>query len=147
MSLQLNSKAPDFQLEDTEHKMFKLSDLLGQWVLLYFYPKDETPGCTAEACSFRDSFAELKKYLTIIGISADSVKSHQSFKEHHQLPFVLLADPEKTALTAYEVNGLIFPKRSSFLINPEGSIIKIYDRVNLTNHVAQILQDIKELKN
>ena len=117
-------------------------DFSGHWTLVYFYPKDFTPGCTTEACSLRDNFAELQKKVTVIGVSADSADSHAKFKAKYQLPFELIADPDKKIIQAYGVDGLIFPKRTSFLINPQGKIAKIYEKVNPSTHAAQILTDL-----
>ncbi|HKZ34904.1 MAG TPA: peroxiredoxin, partial [Patescibacteria group bacterium] len=100
-------KAKDFNLPDENGKYHSLSDYLGKWVVLYFYPKDDTPGCTKEACSFRDHFAELKKYgVVILGISKDSIASHKKFSEKYHLPFPLLSDETKETLKAYGVWGV-----------------------------------------
>lgn len=136
MKLKVGQKAPEFLLPDQDGKIHKLSDFLGKWVLLYFYPKDDTPGCTIEACSIRDSFVHFKKMKTIVlGVSADSVKSHKKFEERYKLPFPLLSDESKKTIKAYGV-GI---KRMSFLINPEGKISKIYEDVKPAAHAGEVL--------
>src|SRR3989344_3240945 len=129
MNLKISQKAPDFVLLDQNGKKHKLSDYRGKWVLVYFYPKDDTPGCIVEACMIRDNFPDFKKLeATVLGVSVDSVKSHKKFVEKHELPFILLADEEKKTVKKYgvwqkkkmmgrEYYGTI---RSSFLINPKG---------------------------
>lgn len=142
MKLTINTNAPDFSAVDQNGKQHSLKDYKGHYVLLYFYPKDDTPGCTTEACQFRDYFAELKKYAVILGVSADNQKSHLKFAEKFSLPFPLLADDEKKIIGAYGADGLIMPKRTSFLINPEGKIITIYEKVKPNGHAQQVLKDI-----
>ena len=138
--------APDFTLPDETGKNRKLSDYLGNWVLLYFYPKDFTSGCIKEACSLRDNFQMLKKMVKIIGVSADSVKSHEKFSEKYSLPFTLLSDSGRKVINLYGATGLIFAKRVSFLINPKGVIEKVYDKVDPKVHAAQILTDLPKIK-
>ena len=145
MKLNIRDQAPDFQSTDQNGKIHELSAYAGKWLLIYFYPKDDTPGCTREACSLRDHFNELAKRLTILGVSADTTTSHQKFITKYHLPFTLLADPEKKLITAYGANGLIFDKRTSFLINPDGKITKIYERVNPDTHATEVLTDIANL--
>lgn len=135
MSLQINEAAPKIDGVDFS----------AGWTLVYFYPADFTPGCTTEACSFRDNFSELSKKVQIIGISADSAESHDKFKEEYKLPFPLISDPDKKLINAYGANGLLFAKRVSFLINPQGIIIKIYDKVDVKKHSNQILSDLNEI--
>jgi peroxiredoxin Q/BCP len=146
MSLSIGSSAPDFQLPDFEGVTHSLSDYKGKWVLLYFYPKDDTPGCTKEACSFRDSYSELSQSVEIIGVSADSVESHKAFKEKYHLPFLILSDSKKEVIHSYQVDGSLFPKRTTFLINPAGQVAKVYDKVNVNTHTEQILRDVQGLK-
>ncbi len=146
MSLTIGSLAPDFTLPDFENKLHSLAEFKGGWVLLYFYPKDDTPGCTKEACSFRDDYSELSQAVTIVGVSADSVESHQAFKEKYHLPFLLLSDVQKEVIHLYQVDGSLFPKRTSFLINPAGQVAKVYDKVNVNTHSEQILRDVQGLK-
>ena len=141
--LQVGSLAPDFELPDQDANLHKLSSYRGKKVLIYFYPKDNTPGCTAEACSLRDNFNELKeKNLVIFGISADTVESHKKFAEEHGLPFTLLADPEKKVVQLYNANGKLFVSRISYLIDEEGKIQKLYPKVNPLDHANQIMADL-----
>ena len=143
--LKVGQKAPDFKLPDQKGNLHNLADYKGGWLLIYFYPKDFTSGCTQEACSLRDNFSSLKDKLKLVGISADSVESHKSFSEKYNLPFTLLSDPERKAIKSYGTNGLIFAKRTSFLINPQGVIEKIYEKVDPTSHAKEILKDISSL--
>jgi peroxiredoxin Q/BCP len=141
--LAVGSQAPDFELLDQDGQSHKLSSYLGKKVLIYFYPKDNTPGCTAEACALRDNFNELKaKNLVIFGISADTVASHKKFADQHGLPFTLLADPEKKAVALYEADGAMFVSRISYLIDEQGKIMKVYPNVNPLNHAAEIMSDL-----
>lgn len=152
--LKQGDKAPEFNLPDQNGAMHALKDERGKWVLLYFYPKDDTPGCTTEACSLRDSFPAFEKLgITVFGASADSVKSHGKFAEKYKLPFTLLADEEKTLVNDYGVWGkkkfmgreYLGVKRWSFLIDPNGKIAKIYEDVKPAQHVEMVLADLKEL--
>jgi peroxiredoxin Q/BCP len=140
--LEKGSKAPDFNLPDQSGILHSLNDYQGKWLLLYFYPKDNTPGCTKEACSFRDNFSLLKKKVEVVGVSGDSVKSHKNFADKYSLPFTLLSDSEKKVINDYGANNLIFAKRTSFLINPNGVIEKVYEKVDPSNHALEIFQDI-----
>jgi thioredoxin-dependent peroxiredoxin len=141
--LGLGSKAPDFELPDQDGKLHKLSSYLGKKVLIYFYPKDNTPGCTAEACALRDNFDQLKaKNLVIFGISADTIESHKKFANDHGLPFTLLADPEKVVVKKYNANGKLFVSRISYLIDEQGKIMKVYPSVNPINHASEIMSDL-----
>jgi peroxiredoxin Q/BCP len=141
--LKANDKAPDFTLPDETGKEYKLSDYSGNWVLLYFYPKDFTSGCTKEACSLRDNFGKLKDKVIIIGVSADSVESHKKFSKKYTLPFTLLSDSGRNVIKLYGATGFIFAKRVSFLINPKGVIEKVYDKVNPETHTDEILADME----
>ncbi|MBI3577258.1 peroxiredoxin [Candidatus Gottesmanbacteria bacterium] len=143
MKLLVGNHAPEFSAPDQNGKIHTLADYKGKWVLLYFYPKDFTSGCTVEACSIRDNFKELSKLVTVLGVSADSVASHKKFIAKHELPFTLLADPERKVINAYGTNGIIFTKRTSFLIDARGIIAKIYEKVNPATHVSEILSDLK----
>ncbi|HLE49426.1 MAG TPA: peroxiredoxin [Patescibacteria group bacterium] len=138
--------APDFTLPDEMGRNHKLSDYRGDWVLLYFYPKDFTPGCIKEACSLRDNFEKLKGVVKILGVSADSVKSHKKFSEKYSLPFTLLSDSDRKVINLYGATGVVFAKRVSFLINSKGVIEKIYDKVDPKVHADQILSDLSETK-
>lgn len=137
--------APHFTAEDQDGRARRLEEFRGNWVLLYFYPRDNTPGCTAEACSLRDNFEALKKFVTVVGISADSVKSHAAFVAKHGLPFTLLADPKHDVISRYGANGVLFPKRTSFLIDPDGIIVKVYEKVKPTEHADELLADFVDL--
>jgi peroxiredoxin Q/BCP len=122
-----------------------LSDYLGQWVLIYFYPKDNTPGCTKEACTFKSEmqrFNELK--VKVIGVSADSEESHRKFIAKYGLNFTLLSDQKKDMIRAYEAAG-IGTKRISYLIDPQGLIFKSYAKVNPTEHAEEVLNDVKNI--
>ena len=151
----LNKPAPAFTLPDQDGTDHTLSDYAGSYVLLYFYPKDMTPGCTEEACSFRDHLNELKTHgVQVLGVSADSVKSHKKFVEKHDLNFPLLADTEKEIVKKYGilVEKSMFGKkymgiqRDSFLIGKDGTILKHYEKVKPSEHVADVLRDVKELE-
>ena len=155
MKLKRGDKAPDFTLPNQEGKEVKLSDLKGQWLLLYFYPKDNTPGCTKEACSIRDSMPRFNTQgLKVMGISTDSVESHKKFSQKHDLSFDLLSDKEKKVVKSYGVWGkkkfmgmeFMGTRRMSFLINPEGKIAKIYEKVKPAKHSQEVLEDIILLK-
>jgi peroxiredoxin Q/BCP len=144
--MKLNEKdaALDFNLPDQDGKIHKLSDYKGRWLLLYFYPKDFTPGCITEACSFRDNFSKLKERMEIVGVSADDIKSHKKFVQKYNLPFTILSDDKKKTIKDYGTDGLIFARRTSFLINPEGVIEKIYEKVDPSTHVDEIFKDINQ---
>lgn len=143
------TSAPAFSGQDQHGKTISLSDFAGKTLVLYFYPKDDTPGCTAEACSLRDHYQTLlDKGLAVVGVSPDSSGSHQKFAEKYQLPFSLLADPDKTILKAYEAWGLKknYGKeyegviRCTYLINPQGQIQKVFKKVDTKAHAEQILK-------
>lgn len=145
-------KAPLFCLIDENNKEHCLASYQGQWVLVYFYPKDDTPGCTQEACALRDSWAEFKKYnAVVLGVSADSVGSHKKFKEKFNLPFPLLVDSDREVMKSFDVLGeksmfgkaFIGIKRESFLINPEGEIVKHYKNVKPAIHAEEVLRDLE----
>lgn len=143
-------RAPEFELEDQTGRLHSLEDYRDQWVVLYFYPKNETPGCTTEACEFRDNiFAFRDLNAQILGVSIDSVESHKSFAENHSLPFPLLADVDGTTADAYGVKtrmlGMTVARRQTFLIAPDGSIAKHYAKVDPSEHSAQVIADLTEL--
>jgi peroxiredoxin Q/BCP len=147
-------KAPDFKLSDETGKIHSLSDYKGQNVLLYFYPKDMTPGCTVEAQCFRDRLNDLKALgVQVLGVSADSIGSHQKFKEKHHLNFPLLADTDKEVIQKYGVwkEKSMYGKkymgisRESFLIDREGMIVKHYAKVTPAQHVEEVLKDAKKM--
>lgn len=146
--------APDFSLPDQDGTIHTLSAYRGRFVLLYFYPKDDTPGCTKEACALRDADPDFSKLDgVVLGVSADSVKSHKKFAEKYELKFPLLADENKAVVNAYGVWGLkkfmgreyegIF--RNSFLIGPDGTIKKVYEKVKPELHAQEVLEDLKSL--
>jgi peroxiredoxin Q/BCP len=150
----LNSPAPDFTLPDQDGKSHTLSHHRGAWVLLYFYPKDDTPGCTKQACMLRDAlpaFGKLK--AKVFGVSVDSVASHKKFAEKYELPFTLLADADKKVVELYGVWGkkkfmgkeYDGTMRTSFLIDPDGNIAKIYENVKPETHAEEVLKDLGEL--
>lgn len=150
----LNKKAPDFKLADQDGSIRSLSDYSGKWVLLYFYPKDMTSGCTVEAKKFRDRAKELEKMgVVVIGASCDDVKSHKKFADKENLNFPLLADTEKDLVTKYGVwveksmygKKYMGIQRDSFLIDPKGKIIKHYSKVKPETHVDEVLTDLKDL--
>ncbi len=155
MKIRLNTFAPDFSLSDQEGKIHNLSQYKGQWILLYFYPKDDTPGCTKEACAIRDNFPAFKKLkIQVFGISVDSVKSHKKFAEKYELPFTLLADENKAVVKKYGVwakkkfmgRKYMGTLRTSFLINPQGKIAKIYETVKPEIHAEEVLADLRVLQ-
>lgn len=150
-AIEIGKLAPDFTLSDQKNQPQTLSKMRGQWVVLYFYPKDETPGCVAEACSFRDNIVAIKaKNTAVWGVSVDNNESHDNFAKNHQLPFTLLADPNGRVAKRYGSlrNLLIFKiaKRHSFIIDPQGKIAKVYRSVNPKSHVAEILKDLQNLQ-
>jgi peroxiredoxin Q/BCP len=152
MILKDNTRAPDFTLLDETGKPQKLSDYRGKTVLLYFYPKDDTPGCTTEACSFRDNYSAYQNAgVTILGVSPDTSKSHAKFKEKYHLPFALLADDGhkvcelygvwgKKKLVGREYDGVF---RTTFLIDPKGVITKVFEDVKPAEHSAEVLAFVK----
>lgn len=147
--------APAFSLPDQTGAVRTLSEFTGRWLVLYFYPKDDTPGCTAEACSFRDGYAQLAEQgIQVAGVSRDSVKSHARFADKYHLTFPLLSDESGEVIKAYgawglkkfmgrEFEGIL---RQTFLINPEGRIAKHYPKVTPKDHAAQILRDAGEFQ-
>lgn len=148
--LQPGEKAPDFIATDQDGNTVSLNDFKGYKLILYFYPKDNTPGCTAEACNLRDNYGSLlKKGYKIIGISADDGKSHKNFIAKNVLPFPLIPDKEKKIIKAYGVWGMkkLYGReyegimRTTFIISPEGIIEKIFTKVDTKNHTAQILAE------
>ena len=149
--LELQAKAPDFTLSDKDGKQVSLSDFLGKKVILYFYPKDNTPGCTRQACAFAGAYEEVRrKNVEVIGISKDSVASHVKFAEKYHLPFVLLSDPELQAIQAYGVwqEKKLYGKvsmgvvRTTFIIDEEGKIEKIMPKVKPDTNAAEILAEL-----
>jgi peroxiredoxin Q/BCP len=148
-------KAPDFSAKDQNGKDHKLSDYIGRWVVLYFYPKDLTPGCTTEACNFRDDLPEFNKLdAAIIGVSKDSVQKHLKFAKKYDLPFTLISDEKGTICETYGVwqeKSLYGKKymginRSTYLIDPKGKIARVFPKVNVKSHAEEIKQAITDLK-
>jgi len=151
--LKEGDKAPDFAVPDAAGKMVRLKDLRGKKVVLYFYPKDDTPGCTKEACSFRDSFASFKRRgIEVLGVSLDNEKSHQKFAQKYNLPFRLLADTERSVSEAYGTYGekkfmgrtYMGNNRMTFLIDEKGKIKKIFSKVKPEDHAEEVLQAFNE---
>lgn len=144
--------APDFSLTDSAGDAHTLKQYVGKWVVLYFYPKDDTPGCTTEACSLRDARDTLAEMgAEIIGISKDDPNSHEKFKAKYSLNFTLLTDPEKKAITAYGAWGKkMFGQegilRKTFIINPDGQVVKVYGRVTPLGHGEQVIAELKRLQ-
>lgn len=143
------SAAPAFSSTDANGKVVRLKDLRGQKVALYFYPKDDTPGCTKEACSFRDSFGEFKKRgITVLGVSPDSEASHKKFAAKYNLPFTLLADKDHAIADAYGVYGekkfmgrtYMGVNRTTFLVDEKGKIKKIFEKVKPDEHASEVLE-------
>jgi len=151
--LKQGDKAPDFTSKDQDGKTVKLADFKGKRVVLYFYPKDDTPGCTKEACSFRDADdVYQKKGIKVFGVSTDDEKSHQKFISKFQLPFDLLADTDKDIVEKYGVWGekSMYGKkymgtiRKTFLIDEKGNIARIFDKVNVSEHADEVLEAFNE---
>lgn len=147
--LKEGSVAPAFKATNTKGETIRLKDLRGQKVVLYFYPKDDTPGCTKEACAFRDAFSDFKKRgIEVIGISTDSEASHQKFTTKYKLPFTLLADTDHSIADAYGVYGekkfmgrtYLGVKRMTFLIDEKGKIKKIFEKVKPDEHAREVLE-------
>jgi peroxiredoxin Q/BCP len=147
------NKAPSFNLPDQDGNNHSLEDYHGRWLVVYFYPKDDTPGCTAEACSFRDSKSDLEKLAAVVGISTDSVESHKKFSEKHHLNFTLLSDPDHQVIESYNSWGTkkfagkeyVGTFRNTLLVNPDGDIAKEYIGVDPNEHAPQIITDLKLL--
>jgi len=148
------SPAPAFSLPDQAGMTHALSDYAGKWVLLYFYPKDDTPGCTLEACQIRDQFQDFGSIgAVVLGVSTDSVASHAKFAKKYDLPFTLLADTNKEVVGKYGVFGekkfmgrtYMGTMRTSFLIRPDGTIAKVYEKVKPETHAAEVIADLGSL--
>ena len=142
--LKVGDTAPDFSTVNEQGKPVALKDFRGKTVVLYFYPKDDTPGCTAEAQSFRDHYSEFQTLGTVVlGVSFDSQESHEKFQEKHDLPFPLLVDSDKKIARAYGVKGTLFADRDVVVIDPKGKVVKILRSVDPDNIVAILLKDAK----
>lgn len=142
--------AADFSLPDQDGKLHRLIDYSGKWLVLYFYPKDDTPGCTQEACAFRDDLQQLTALgAEVVGVSVDDSSSHAAFANKYHLPFPLLADKSSDVAARYGVLlnlGLFkMARRYTFLINPQGKISKVYDKVETSRHSKEIIEDLKLL--
>jgi peroxiredoxin Q/BCP len=156
VDLQVGFDAPDFALPSDSGETIKLSDLKGKKVILYFYPKDDTPGCTKEACSFRDNLGVLQsKNVVVLGVSADSVESHKKFKQKYNLNFPLLSDEKLEVIKKYGVwkeknmygKKTMGIERSTFIIDEKGKIIKIYRNVKVDGHVEEIKKFLESTNN
>lgn len=152
--IKIGKIAPDFTLSDQDGKEHSLSHYKGQWALLYFYPKDDTPGCTKEACMIRDSFPDFQKLnIKVLGVSTDSVTSHKKFADKYRLPFTLLADTDKKVVNLYGVwakkkfmgKEYMGTLRTSFLIDPKGWIANIYEDVKPDSHAEEVLHYLENL--
>ena len=144
--LKENIKAPDFTLIDQNNKSHALFEYRDKWVIIYFYPKDDSPGCTKEANNFKenlDKFMDLN--AEVIGISPDLPQSHKKFADKYGITLTLLSDPNKEVISKYHARGLV-TKRVSYLVNPDGIIAKAYSTVNPARHAEEILQDLKYLR-
>lgn len=149
-------QAPNFSLQDQHGNTKTLADFTGQWIVLYFYPKDDTPGCTTEACNFRDEREAIAEYgnAAVIGISKDSVASHKKFADKYDLNFTLLSDPEHEVIEAYgawqekSMYGRKYMgiQRMTVIIDPSGNIVKEYPKVSPAKHAAEIIADLKALQ-
>jgi len=154
MAIKVGDKAPSFKLKNQDGKTISLSDLKGKPIVLYFYPKDDTSGCTKEACNFRDEFPKFGKMKAeIIGVSADSVESHKKFAQKYKLPFNLLSDEKKEVIEKYGVwqeksmygkkyMGIV---RTTFIIDASGKIGKIFPKVKVDNHNKEVMEALKEI--
>ena len=143
--------APNFNLQDQNGEWHSLEDYKGQYVVLFFYPKDGTPGCTTEACSFRDNIFEFQSLDTqILGVSLDDVDSHQEFSEKYSLPYPILADVNQNCADDYGVLGkfmmMTIAKRQSFIIDPQGKILKRYSKVDPDSHTSEVIEDLKSFR-
>ncbi|OKH25028.1 peroxiredoxin [Chroogloeocystis siderophila] len=140
MTLAVGTDAPSFTAKDTNGNTVSLSDFAGKTVVLYFYPKDDTPGCTKQACSFRDARTEYQsKDIVVLGVSKDDEASHQQFTQKYNLNFPLLADTDGSIIKAYDVDGGGYAKRVTYVIDPNGKIIHIDSAVNTSTHASDVL--------
>lgn len=150
-NLEVGDKAPNFILNDQNNEAHQLSDYEGRWVILYFYPKDDTPGCTTQACDFRDAVKRIIASRSVVfGLSLDSVESHKRFSDKNNLPFSLLSDEEGVAAKSYDslnnFMGYKSAKRNTFIINPQGFLSKIYLSVDPKTHSQMVLNDLSVLQ-
>ncbi len=143
----VGAAAPDFDLYDAAHKRHRLADYRGRWLVLYFYPKDATPTCTAEACNLRDGYHEFQaREVALLGVSLDTAASHADFAQRHSLPFPLLADREAAVARAYgalwDFGVFRFAKRHTYLIDPNGRVVKVYREITADRHAQEIIVDL-----
>lgn len=150
--LALNDTAPNFSLLDQDETAHELTDYLGQWKVIYFYPKDDTPGCTKEACAIRDIYTDFEKLgVKVFGVSKDSPEKHKKFADKYELPFTLLSDPEGEMISAYgawkekSMYGKTFMgiQRMSYLLDTDNKVVKVYPKVSPTEHALELLEDIR----
>jgi peroxiredoxin Q/BCP len=147
--VKVGDKAPIFESVDDSGNRFSLADYIGKHnIVLYFYPKDDTPGCTREACAFRDNWDALKDYdVVVIGVSSDDVNSHSRFKAKYRLPFILVSDPDGKIRELYGAKGFIIPARVTFIIDKRGVIRHVYNsQLNPTNHVKETLKTLERIR-
>jgi thioredoxin-dependent peroxiredoxin len=143
MALAVGTPAPAFTAKDTQGNTVSLTDFAGKTMVIYFYPKDDTPGCTKEACSFRDNYSAYQgKDIAVFGVSGDDEASHQKFTEKYSLPFPLLVDSSHTLMNSFDVDGGGYAKRVTFVIDGAGQIIRVYDSVKTDTHATDILADL-----
>lgn len=142
--LKVGDRAPDFTLPDQDGNRQTLSDYRGRPVVVYFYPKDDTPGCTKEAGSIRDEYEGFQQAgIIVFGISYDTPEDHRAFRAKYRLPFTLLSDKDKSVSKAYGAEGVFFPERKTFLIDENGIIVKVYDQVRVVSHGVDLLRDFE----
>jgi len=150
-ALNAGDEAPGFELQDQHGTLHKLADYRGQWLVLYFYPKDDTPGCTTEACAFRDELVTFRRMgVAVVGVSLDAVKSHEEFAKKYHLQFPLLSDAKGEVARSYGAlfgfGPLKFARRHTFIIDPHGRIARIYRKVRPKQHSDQLIADLEELQ-
>ena len=148
---EIGAAAPDFSLPDQAGKTHALADYAGRWLVLYFYPKDDTPGCTTEACNFRDDIVRIRKLGTeVVGVSVDDVASHAAFAEKHSLPFPLLADEGGAVAASYgalrDLMVMKMAKRHTYIIDPQGRVVQRYLEVDPKTHAAEVVADLERLQ-
>ncbi len=143
MTLSVGTPAPPFTAKDADGNTVSLADYASKTVILYFYPKDDTPGCTKEACSFRDNYTDYQdKNIVVLGVSADDEASHQKFTQKYNLPFPLLADRDRAIIKAYDVDGGSYAKRVTYIIDEAGTISHVYDSVQTATHATDVLAEL-----
>ncbi len=143
--LMAGQEASNFTLMDKDGRAVSLTDFRGQKVVLYFYPKDDTPGCTKQACAFRDAYAEfLEQKMTVIGISRDNAASHQNFAQKYHLPFILLADTDGAVIAAYGVKGAFGATRTTYIVSEKGLIEKVFEKASPDTNATDILEYVRK---